>query len=88
MVKFKAKSWIDIFGARSAKAIGSVVTNALRNNIDSLLNVGSLFAMGLSAAMILNAGYMGKKFDGNRRCRNVWCDDYHAPPGLVPYYYY
>ena len=32
--------------------------------------------------------YMGKKFDGNRRCRNVWCDDYHAPPGLVPYYYY
>lgn len=62
-IKFKAKSWIDIFGARSAKAIGSVVTNALRNNIDSLLNVGSLFAMGLSAAMILNAGYMGKKFD-------------------------
>ena len=32
--------------------------------------------------------YMGKKFDGNRRCRNVQCKDYHAPPGLVPYYYY
>jgi len=62
-IKFKAKSWIDIFGARSAKAIGSVVTNALRNNVESLLSIGSLVAMGLSAAMIFNAGYMGKKFD-------------------------
>ena len=32
--------------------------------------------------------YMGKSFDGNRRCRNVWCGDYNAPPGLVAYCYY
>lgn len=27
-VKFKSKSWIDIFGARGSKAAGSIVTNA------------------------------------------------------------
>ena len=26
-IKFKAKSWIDMFGTRGAKAVGSVVNN-------------------------------------------------------------
>ena len=26
-VKFKAKAWIDVFGARCAKALGSYITN-------------------------------------------------------------
>merc|ERR1712226_824393 len=28
-VKYKAKSWIDIFGARGSKAFGSLITHAL-----------------------------------------------------------
>jgi AAA family ATP:ADP antiporter len=33
-VKFKCKSWIDTFGARGSKALGSVVTNAYANSLD------------------------------------------------------
>ena len=29
-VKFKAKSWVDLFGGRSAKAVGSMVTSQLK----------------------------------------------------------
>src|SRR6056297_2266135 len=44
-VKFKSKSWIDIFGQRGAKAAGSVVTNALSDSVRSLVFYGgaSLF---------------------------------------------
>ena len=62
-VKFKAKSWIDIFGARGSKALGSVVTNALRSSVEGLLSLGSLVAMGISCMLICNAAYMGRKFD-------------------------
>ena len=30
--KFKAKSWIDVFGARGSKAAGSIVTNAFSDS--------------------------------------------------------
>jgi len=36
-VKFKAKSWIDVFGARGSKALGSVVTNAFSDSAADLL---------------------------------------------------
>ena len=29
-VKYKSKSWIDIFGARGSKALGSIVTDAFK----------------------------------------------------------
>merc|ERR1712174_102574 len=40
-VKYKAKSWIDIFGARGAKALGSVFTNAFSDSLPKLVNGGS-----------------------------------------------
>ena len=39
-VKYKAKSWIDLFGGRAAKAAGSSVTTALKHLVsfnDSIL---------------------------------------------------
>jgi len=62
-VKFKAKSWIDIFGARGSKALGSLVTNAFSNSATDLVNNGSLVAMAVASFLIFNANYMGKKFD-------------------------
>lgn len=35
-IKFKCKSWIDTFGQRSAKAGGSLITNAFASNIVDL----------------------------------------------------
>ncbi|CAM9648337.1 unnamed protein product, partial [Phaeothamnion confervicola] len=62
-VKFKSKSWIDIFGARGSKAAGSVVTNAFTDSIANLIFYGGFVAMGVSSFLIYVAYFMGKKFD-------------------------
>lgn len=36
-IKFKAKAWIDVFGARCAKALGSYITNLGNILADSLI---------------------------------------------------
>jgi AAA family ATP:ADP antiporter len=62
-VKYKAKSWIDIFGARGSKALGSVVTNAFSHSAVELVDKGSLVGMCVASFLIWNANFMGKKFD-------------------------
>jgi len=62
-IRYKAKSWIDIFGARGAKALGSVVTNAFAHSTSSLIQNGSLVGMAVSTFLIWNARYVGQKFD-------------------------
>ena len=61
-VKYKAKSWIDIFGARGSKALGSVVTNAFPIAAE-LIDKGSIVGMCVASFLIWNARFMGKKFD-------------------------
>ena len=62
-VKYKAKSWIDIFGARGSKALGSVVTNTFSYSVDALIANGSLVGMAVASFLIWNATFMGKKFE-------------------------
>lgn len=62
-VRYKAKSWIDIFGARGSKAMGSVVTNAFSDSATNLVANGSLVGMAVASFLIWNARFMGKKFD-------------------------
>lgn len=62
-VKYKAKSWIDIFGARGSKAMGSVVTNAFSDSASNLVANGSLVGMAVASFLIWNARFMGNKFD-------------------------
>jgi len=62
-VKFKAKSWIDVFGARGSKALGSVVTNAFSDSAADLLTYGSFVAMAVSSFLIYVAWWMGVTFD-------------------------
>jgi AAA family ATP:ADP antiporter len=62
-VRYKAKSWIDIFGARGSKALGSVVTNAFSNSAADLVANGSLVGIGVASFLIWNARFMGKKFE-------------------------
>jgi len=62
-VKYKAKSWIDIFGARGSKALGSVVTNAFSDSAHDLIQNGSLVGMAVASFLIWNATFMGRKFD-------------------------
>merc|ERR1711918_118557 len=62
-IKFKSKSWIDIFGQRGAKAAGSVVTNALSDSVGALVTWGSLFSIAISAYLVFVAAWMGDKFN-------------------------
>jgi len=62
-VKFKAKSWIDIFGQRGSKALGSIVTNQFSDSAPDLLNYGSGIAIGLTVWLLYISRYMGKAFE-------------------------
>jgi AAA family ATP:ADP antiporter len=62
-VRYKAKSWIDIFGARGSKAVGSIVTNAFSHSAKELVANGSLVGMAVASFLIWNARYMGQKVE-------------------------
>ncbi|GMH72256.1 hypothetical protein TrST_g2229 [Triparma strigata] len=62
-VKYKSKSWIDIFGARGSKALGSIVTDAFKDSAENLVANGSLVAIAVASFLIFNARYMGRKYD-------------------------
>ncbi|KAJ1452110.1 ADP/ATP carrier protein [Pelagophyceae sp. CCMP2097] len=62
-IKFKAKSWIDVFGARGSKALGSVVTNAFSDSAADLLCYGSFVSMGVSGFLIYVSMWIGGQFD-------------------------
>ena len=68
-IKFKAKSWIDMFGTRGAKATGSIVNNTFRHSLDILLTQGSLVssffvAVWITAALRLSRLYRVRKWGG------------------------
>ncbi|MFA5074490.1 MAG: Npt1/Npt2 family nucleotide transporter [Candidatus Babeliales bacterium] len=62
-VKFKSKSWIDMFGARSAKATGSAVNNTFAASIEALMLYGTLIALGLVGVWIIAALFVGRSFN-------------------------
>ena len=62
-IKFKCKSWIETFGQRGSKAIGSIITNSYANNINDLAMYGSLAGVTISFILIKISSDMGKKFE-------------------------
>jgi len=62
-IKFKCKSWIDTFGQRSAKAGGSLITNACASNLADLNNYGFLTGAVMSCFLIWVSKHMGELFE-------------------------
>lgn len=62
-VKFKAKSWIDGFGSRTAKGLGATVTGSLGANFATLLVFGTFISLGLVAFWVFVAVFVGNKFN-------------------------
>lgn len=54
-VKFKTKGWIDAFGARSMKSLGSVVTARLSSALSALMIIGTVLSLGLIGLWIVVA---------------------------------
>jgi len=59
-VKFKVKSWIDMFGGRSAKALGGVIVAPLKGSTDLLLHVGTLIGLAWVLVWGFSALFVGK----------------------------
>lgn len=58
-IKFKAKGWIDMFGHRGAKAMGSGINTFLIRYLD-LFFFGSLISFGMLGLWIATAFYLGQ----------------------------
>eukprot|EP00048_Salpingoeca_helianthica_P005569 m.89185 g.89185 ORF g.89185 m.89185 type:complete len:458 (-) comp13646_c0_seq1:22-1395(-) len=61
-IQFKAKSWIDMFGTRGAKASGAAINNALRGSLTSLLHFGSLSSALFVAVWLVAATRLGRVY--------------------------
>lgn len=61
-IKFKAKSWIDMFGTRAAKAVGSVCNNVAKGSVDSLLMYGSITSWSFVGVWIYFAQTLGVSY--------------------------
>lgn len=62
-VRFKSKSWIDIFGARGSKATGSIVTNTFASSVTGLVHYGGGVAVCASLFLMYIARQMGALFE-------------------------
>jgi ATP:ADP antiporter, AAA family len=63
-VKFKAKSFIDALGQKSAKATGSAINLSLiGGGLSNLLTYGSLISMGIVGVWIVVAIGLGHRYD-------------------------
>jgi AAA family ATP:ADP antiporter len=61
-IKFKAKAWIDVFGARSAKALGSFICYSAFGDAATLRTVGEIPCIVASVAVITLAYLAGSEF--------------------------
>ena len=59
-VKFKAKSWIDVQGTRSAKTTGAIIATMF-SSLSTLLVFSSVLSLGIIAVWIPIAFFVGKK---------------------------
>ena len=62
-IRYKSKSWIDSFGQRSAKGIGSSITASFANNVPALLSIGTFISLTILLVWLFFANNVGKKFD-------------------------
>lgn len=59
-VKFKVKSWIDMFGGRSAKAVGAATVNQVKDTLEGLLTYGTLIGYVWVGLWIFIALFVGR----------------------------
>lgn len=61
-VRFKAKGWIDQFGSRSSKGIGSAISDVFKSSVSDLLLYSTVISLGLVGVWALAAAFVGTRF--------------------------
>ena len=82
-IKFKAKSWIDVFGGRASKALGSVITNLFKKPISALMFYGSLVSLGIALLLIAVSSALGHAFERYSASGELVGSDSHALVGVA-----
>lgn len=62
-IKFKAKAWIDVFGARLAKGIGSLITNLSNGDVKKLRAISEIPCIILCIGIIILSWMLGIDFN-------------------------
>lgn len=62
-IKFKAKAWIDVVGARSAKALGSVITSLSSGDVQKLRRLSEIPMILIAVLFLIVVWITGKEFD-------------------------
>jgi hypothetical protein len=62
-IKYKAKAWIDVAGARFAKAVGSLLTSLGRGDPTKLRHISEMPLLLISLVLIIVVWVTGKEFD-------------------------
>lgn len=70
-IKYKAKSWIDMFGSRAVKGAGSMVTAVLGSSFSRLCIVGSILSLGVTSAWMVIAVFLGDAFNDLQEKKEV-----------------
>lgn len=70
-IKFKSKSWIDIFGTRTAKQGGAQINHMLQHDFAQLIFLGTLCGIGITILWIYAAWYVGRKNKKLRETKTV-----------------
>ncbi len=61
-MKFKAKAWIDVFGSRLAKALGSLVSFVSRGDAQTLRTISEVPCLAISVGVMVIAYVVGTEF--------------------------
>ena len=65
-IKFKAKSWIDMFGLREAKSLGGAI-----NLIAPMFLFGSIISLGVVGVWVFVAAFVGNKFNQLQKDKQI-----------------
>jgi ATP:ADP antiporter, AAA family len=70
-VKFKTKGWIDAFGNRTTKGIGSIITGMSGGCLPTLLLTGSVISVGIVIFWVFIASFVGTTFESLQKNKKI-----------------
>ncbi|KAG5183443.1 hypothetical protein JKP88DRAFT_354609 [Tribonema minus] len=83
-IKFKAKAWIDVFGSRVAKGMGSIITGTSKGNKDVLITYGSFAIFLVSLGLLGLSLVVGQEFSKLVRTGQIIGDSDDSAAAALP----
>ena len=85
-IKYKAKAWIDVFGARCAKALGSFITNLSGGDISLLRKISEIPVIILSIFYLILVYAIAKDFEWLQNNKRTVGEKFLPKSGILASY--